>query len=146
MPLLIVLLMFLAFATEYEESVWTRAQNARVSQEANVVGDSMRVYRTYVQQYSTANPSYTGQVPDSVLPTWYVRPTSVNNYVSNGAVYIYNTAPPQGLVTAIATRSSYLTTVGTNVNGLLVGPSIGPASPSVSIPAPVPQQSVVITP
>ncbi|WP_410694343.1 type IV pilus biogenesis protein PilM, partial [Chryseobacterium sp. SIMBA_038] len=77
MPLLIVLLMFLAFATEYEESVWTRAQNARVSQEANVVGDSMRVYRTYVQQYSTANPSYTGQVPDSVLPTWYVRPTSV---------------------------------------------------------------------
>ena len=146
MPLLIVLLIFLAFATEYEESVWTRAQNARVSQEANVVGDSMRVYRTYVQQYATANLAYTGQVPDSVLPTWYVRPTSVNNYVSNGAVYVYNTAPPQGLVTAIATRSSYLITVGTNVNGLLVGPSIGPASPSVSIPAPVPQQSVVITP
>ncbi|MDR9060734.1 hypothetical protein FEP37_05917 [Burkholderia multivorans] len=106
----------------------------------------MRVYRNYVQQYAIANSTFTGQVPDSVLPTWYVRPTSVNNYVSNGAVYVYNTAPPQGLVTAIATRSSYLITVGTNVNGHLVGPSIGPASPSVSIPAQVPQASVVITP
>ncbi|CAB3755863.1 type IV pilus biogenesis protein PilM [Paraburkholderia humisilvae] len=146
MPLLIALLVFFAFAADYEGSVWIRLQNARVSQEANAMGDSMRVYRSYVQQYATTNRGYIGQVPDSVLPTWYVRPTTVGNYVSSGTAYVYNTAPPQGLVAAIATRSAYLATVGTNVNGRLVGPAIGPTSTQVTLPAQVPQGSVVITP
>jgi hypothetical protein len=87
MPLLIALLMFFVFAGPYAETIWIQTQNDRVSGEAVTIADNLCVYRSYVQQYATANPTYTGTVSTAALslPTWYVFPASVQNYVQTSS-------------------------------------------------------------
>lgn len=148
MPLLIALLVFLVFAGPYAETIWIQTQNDRVSGEAAAIADNMCVYRSYVQQYATANPTYTGAVPSAALalPYWFVAPGNVQNYVQAGSAYVYNTIPPQGLVAAIGTRTSYLVTVGTDNSGTLVGPTIVAGTSTITLPSQIPSGSVVITP
>lgn len=146
MPMLMALLMFLTFLTGYEATSAINAGNRRVAEEANAIGDSMRVYRAYAQRYASAHTTYTGQLPDTELPSWYVRPVNVKDYITGGAAYVFSTQPPQGLVGAIAKRSSDMSRVGVSTNGYLIGPSAGPGSITIPLPSAIPAGSVVITP
>jgi hypothetical protein len=148
MPLLIALLMFLVFAGPYAETIWIQTQNDRVTGEAAAIADNICAYRSYVQQYATANPTFTGPVSTAALalPYWFVVPGNVLNYVRAGSAYVYDTNPPQGLVAAIGTRSSNLVTVGTDSNGTLVGPTIVAGTGTITLPSQIPSGSVVITP
>jgi len=146
MQMMIPFLIALIVITGFVDSTMRTTSDFQVVAEATAIGDNMRAYMSYVRQYASANPAFTGNVPDAAnpyLPTWYIRPTTVNNWVASGTAYVYNTAPPIGLAGYISKSGYYTLKVGVNSNGLLSGPMTYGVAP-IAIPPGVPQNSVVL--
>ncbi|MBN3815203.1 type IV pilus biogenesis protein PilM [Paraburkholderia sp. Se-20369] len=146
MQMLLVLFIVVAFATSYGGSIARNVSNYQATAEATATGDNMKVYQGFLKTYATANPTVTGPVADTAipLPTWFSHGPTVQNYVSSGKVFVYNTAPPVGLVGYLAGGGTASTiTAGVATNGVLVGPTTFGQTP-ITLPAAIPNNSVVL--
>ncbi|MBC2385358.1 type IV pilus biogenesis protein PilM [Pseudomonas sp. WS 5096] len=120
------------------------SQNQGMSDaEVAAMSGSMLVYRNSVAAYREANPAFIGSVSDAALslPTWYIKPPGLNNYVGAGASYVYVTTSLPGLVGALASKTES-TSIGTNQGGLLSSPNTG--STGIPLPGQIPLSAVVI--
>ena len=146
MQMLLVLFLIVGVLTSVASSIVRNTSNYQATAEATAIGDNMRAYQGFLKVYATANPAVTGTVVDSTIPvpTWFSHGPTVQNYIAGGKAYVYNTAPPTGLVGYLANGTIYSINVGVNTNGTLVGPTTYGQTP-VAIPAAIPNNSVVIT-
>jgi hypothetical protein len=146
MQMLIVLFIVMAFATSFVGSIVRNTANIQTTSEATNTGDNMKAYQGFLKLYAAANPAVTGAVADSSIPvpTWFSHGSNIQNYVSGGHAYVYNTAPPPGLVGYLANGTIYSINVGVATNGILVGPTTYGQAPIV-LPASIPNNSVVVS-
>lgn len=143
MPLLWTLFAIL-FATAVVFNSDQFSQNQGMSDaEVAAMSGSMLVYRNSVVAYTEANPTFIGSVSDAALslPTWYIKPPGLNNYVGAGTSYVYLTAALPGLAGALASKTES-TSIGTNQGGLLSSPNTG--STGIHLPGQIPLSAVVI--
>lgn len=114
-----------------------------IDAEIAAISGSMLIYRNHVAAYSEANPAFVGSAPDPALslPTWYVKPPELDNYIGGGARYVYMTARLPGLAGALASKTES-TNVGTNLGGLLASPIKG--NTGIHLPGQIPLNAVVI--
>lgn len=115
----------------------------KTTAEASAIASSMMVYQNYVRVYAINNPAATGSISDAALglPTWYIKSSSVANYVTAGRAYVYVVNPPVGLVSQLQVASQNSLNVGVNMSGALVGP-VGGAT-GITVPAAIPSGAVV---
>lgn len=143
MPLLwVVLAIMFAAATVFNSEQISRTRNT-VNSEVVAVSGSVLLYRNIVAIYADAHSTTTGTVSDISLnlPSWYVKPPSLSNYVIAGKSYVFFSDPLPGLVGELARRTES-TNVGTNQGGILLTPN--KASSGIVLPAQVPTGSVVL--
>jgi type II secretory pathway pseudopilin PulG len=147
MQMLLVLYIVISIATSFVGPIVRRTANYQATAEATATGDNMKVYQGLLKTYAAANPTATGPIPDSSvpLPSWFNHGPSVQNYVSAGKAFIYNTAPPTGLVGYLANGgAASAITAGVATNGVLVGPTTYGQTP-ITLPTAIPNNSVVVT-
>ncbi|APA90228.1 type IV pilus biogenesis protein PilM (plasmid) [Paraburkholderia sprentiae WSM5005] len=146
MQMLIVLIIVAGVLASYASSVMQNVTTYHATAEATATGDNMHAYYGFLKLYAAANPAFTGTVSDASVPvpSWFAHGPTVQNYISGGKAYVYNTAPPPGLVGYIADGTIYSLTVGVNTNGTLVGPTTYGQAP-VALPSAIPNNSVVVT-
>jgi type II secretory pathway pseudopilin PulG len=146
MQMLLVLFLIVGVLTSYATEVARNAADYQATAEATATGDNMRAYYGFLKLYAAAHPAVSGAISDATIPvpTWFSHGPMVQNYIAGGKAYIYNTAPPTGLVGYLARDTIYSINVGVNTNGTLVGPTTyGQAA--IVIPAAIPNNSVVVT-
>lgn len=143
-PLVIVCL--LAIATCAGEAS-NKSDISQINNSLQTQAGAMLIYRNAVARYAESNTGVTGSVPDSslsTLPSWFSKPPTIMNYVSGGKGYVYVANPPGGLAGTIIARSSGMPiNAGIKVSGLLQNPR---STTSTSLPAAIPDGSVVIAP
>ncbi|MGP8437804.1 type IV pilus biogenesis protein PilM [Paraburkholderia fungorum] len=146
MQMLLVLFLTAGVLTSFAGMVVRNTSSYQATAEATATGDNMRAYYGFLKLYAAAHPTFTGTIADSTvpIPTWFSHGSTVQNYIASGKAYIYNTAPPNGLVGYLAHGTIYSIDVGTNSNGTLVGPNTYGQSP-ITLPAAIPNNSVVVT-
>lgn len=145
MQMLVVLFLIVGVVTSVASTIARNTSNYQAAAEATATGDNMRAYHGFLKVYAAAHPAFTGTVSDTAVPvpTWFSHGATVQNYVASGKAYVYNTAPPTGLVGYLAKGTIYSINVGVNTNGTLVGPTTY-GQPPTAIPAAIPNNSVVI--
>ncbi len=146
MQMLLVLFLIVGVLTSFATEVSRNTTNYQATAEATAAGDNMRAYYGFLKLYATANPAASGAISDTTIPvpTWFSHGPTVQNYVAGGKAYVYNTAPPAGLVGYLATNTIYSLNAGVNTSGTLVGPTTY-GRPAIALPAAIPNNSVVIT-
>lgn len=145
MQMLLVLFLIVGVLTSLAGSIARNTSNYQATAEATATGDNMRAYHGFLKLYAAAHPAYTGTISDATVPvpTWFSHGPTVQNYIASGKAYVYNTAPPTGLIAYLANGTIYSINVGVNTNGTLVGPTTYGQTP-IAIPAAIPNNSVVI--
>lgn len=143
MPLywvVLVVMLSTSFLFNSDQAAQDRIQSAA---DVSAVSISMLVYRNAVANYVSSNPGFSGVVADGSLnlPSWYVKPQGLGNYVVSGQSYTYYTEFIPGLAGELARRTESIN-VGTNRNGVLQSPNI--ANTGIVLPAPIPIGSVVL--
>lgn len=146
MQMLMVLIIVTGILTSYASNVLQSVGKYQATAEATATGDNMHAYFGFLKLYAAANPSFTGVISDTSVPvpTWFSHGPSVHSYIANGKAYVYNTAPPAGLVGYLANNTIYSMTVGVNANGTLAGPTTYGQTP-IALPTAIPANSVVVT-
>ncbi|WP_324729673.1 type IV pilus biogenesis protein PilM [Pseudomonas chlororaphis] len=116
---------------------------AMTDAEISATAGSILVYRNFVAMYAESNPAFVGSAGDvqMSIPSWYIRPPGLNNYIVTGRSYVYYTTMLPGLVGSLAAKTES-TTVGTNVGGVLNSPNTG--NTGIVLPAQVPVAATVI--
>lgn len=128
-------------------AVYTDSQHQmladNIAGEASAISGNLMVYKTAVSTYAKANPGVTGNVADASLslPTWYTRISGVSNYVTGGKGYVYYPNPRPELAYRLLKDTNNTVLSGIKRSGVLYNP-IGGTS-SISIPAAIPEESVV---
>jgi hypothetical protein len=143
MPLLWVLLVVtltISFMLNSEQT--TQDRNTSFA-EVTAASVNMLVYRNAVANYAYLNPAFSGVVPDNLLslPSWYVKPQSLSNYVLSGKSYSFYSGPLPGLAGELARQTESIN-VGINQNGVLSSPNM--ANSGIVLPAQIPLGSVVL--
>lgn len=143
MPLLWTLFAIL-FATAVVFNSDQTSQNQGMSDaEVAAMSGSMLVYRNSISAFTEANPAFVGSVADAALglPTWYIKPPGLSNYVGAGTSYVYLTTALPGLAGALASKTES-TNIGTNLGGILSSPNTG--NTGIPLPGQIPLSAVVI--
>ena len=138
----LVILVLLGIVYDLSQESLVRQQ--RMQQDATVVstGDSINAYGSAVSNWSHSNPAFNGTISDVSLnlPSWIYH-GNVSNCIQSGSSYIYFT-PPAGFPSS--RLASYLASngnrAGINSNGNLYNGG----SPVLTVPACVPNNSVVL--
>ncbi|NLP65491.1 type IV pilus biogenesis protein PilM [Paraburkholderia sacchari] len=146
MQMLVVLFMIVGIVTSVASAVMQNVTKYHATADATAAGDNMHAYYGFLKVYAAAHPTFTGSVSDTTVPvpTWFSHGPTVQNYIAGGKAYVYNTAPPSGLVGYLANGTIYSMTVGVNTNGTLIGPTTYGQAP-ITLPAGIPNNSVVVT-
>lgn len=112
--------------------------------EATIYAGNMTAYGSYVARYAYSNPTYSGTVSDTTanLPNWLIRFPEITNVVSTGTAYLYMVPPSEARGFAIAVAMGGGLHSGLKVSGRLQEP--GAASPSMLLPANIPDGAVVL--
>lgn len=134
----------IAIATAVTFNANLTSQNIGMSDaEVAAMAGSMLVYRNSVASFSEANPTFVGSVSDPALglPSWYVKPPGLGNYVGAGKSYVYVTTALPGLAGVLASKTQS-TTIGTNQGGVLASPNSG--STGIPLPGQIPLAAVVL--
>lgn len=144
MPVLILVFAALMIATSIGYTMRGDIDSKVViSGEIAARSKSMLVYRGFVSAFLDGHPGFIGVVANNgmSLPSWYIPPAEIGNYVAGGVIYVYHTQPPPGLVGELAKVVESIT-VGTNVGGVLYSP--GGGNTGVLLPPQVPLNATVI--
>lgn len=123
-----------------EQSVQDR--NSAVA-DVTRISVSILVYRNAVAEYAYSNPAFVGIVSDALLnlPSWYVKPPNLSNYIFNTKSYSFYTGSLPGLAGELARQTESIH-VGTNQNGVLLAPNM--VNSGIALPAQIPNGSVVL--
>ena len=137
----------LMFALTIQGDLVTSVQATTARGETTSLASNLVIYGTYAINYAMTNPGAQGPVSDAALgvPYWLVRTPFVSTYVSSGRGYAYYAGPPvPALAGQVAQQTQLAMNTGTVSAGVLVEPQLG-ATPSIPIPAQIPNGSVVVT-
>lgn len=141
-------LIWMFFAVLISSSVLLSTEDINQDQairdaEISAMSESMLIYRNLVAAFLDANPAYGGVAPDALLslPTWYNKPSALNNYITAGTSYVFYSSELRGLAGALASKTES-TLVGTNFGGVLSSPNTG--NTGILLPAFIPIYAVVI--
>lgn len=138
-----VLVLALTVGGDFDSSQQQTVANG----EATALATNLVVYGTYAMQYARLNPTAQGSVSDALMgvPYWLVHTPYVGIYVANGRGYAYYSGPAiPALPGQVAAQTQMAMNTGIVTGGVLVEPQIG-ATPSIPIPAVIPNGSVVVT-
>lgn len=143
MPLLwvlIVITLSISFLFNSEQATQDKISSVT---EITGISISMLVYRNAVAEYASSNPAFSGVVSDTLLslPSWYVKPPSLSNYIAGGKSYSFYSESLPGLAGELARQTESIN-VGINQNGVLLSPNI--ANSGIVLPAQIPLGSVVL--
>jgi PilM len=151
MPLYIIAIVAVSALLQMMVSLVTTDDGRIASMQADVqmIGQSMLALHTFAATYAQNNPAYTGTPTNATLgaPAWYVRPSYLSVYVTGGKSYVYYNGSVQGLPNYLVSVTQDPYSAGTDQSGMLSSPTApAAATAALTIPAAVPNGSVVVMP
>jgi len=146
MPALAVILGLFFVYMSMSITTFQAAITTRERADAAIEIERMAAYQSWVAAYAKPRPTTSAAIADTSLgmPTWFVKPAGVGNYISGGKGYVWVSQANQAQAMRLASAAQGRAQGGIKAaDGRLQIP--GSPVPGPVLPAAIPVGSLVVT-